>query len=143
MTRSLSRNIIVRMVGFALGMLLLLVGVGTTTAAAENVGSPSPVSSQKERPNAGERALVSCGYYSGTATTKRGDTGNRVREVQCLLIFWGYNPGSVDGVFGANTERAVREFQEDTFVFCARQLLIDGIVGVNTWRALRAPDGCP
>lgn len=137
-----SRNTIIRILGVTLGAFLLLTGAGTAAAAVGNEASTPTANSQKERPNAGQKA-VSCGFYSGTATTRRGDTGNRVREVQCLLQFWGYNPGPVDGEFGGNTESAVIAFQEDTFIFCEDQLLIDGIVGTNTWRALRAPDGCP
>jgi murein L,D-transpeptidase YcbB/YkuD len=46
------------------------------------------------------------------------------------------DPGlAVDGVFGANTETAVRDFQEGA------GLVVDGIVGPATWAAL--PDGSP
>jgi peptidoglycan hydrolase-like protein with peptidoglycan-binding domain len=41
----------------------------------------------------------------------------------------------VDGVFGAETEKAVKEFQE------GEGLTVDGIVGPVTWNAL--PDGGP
>ena len=36
----------------------------------------------------------------------------------------------VDGVFGKNTENAVRAAQK------AHNLAVDGIVGKNTWRAI-------
>lgn len=74
-----------------------------------------------------------CGYYSGSATVRRGSTGNAVREVQCILNRWaGTNPLAVDGIFGPNTEAWVRVFQER----CS--LAVDGIVGPNTWACLRS-----
>jgi len=90
--------------------------------------------------------MVSCGYYSGTTETVRGNTGNRVREVQCLLLYWGYSvgPSGVDGDFGPATESAVRRFQADTYGVCGPPGLVsDGRVGRHTWSALRAPNGCP
>jgi zinc D-Ala-D-Ala carboxypeptidase len=61
----------------------------------------------------------------------RGDTGNYVREVQCLLN-WAVNPGtyhliSVDGEFGPDTEGKVKQFQR-----CAGGLAVDGRVGSQT-----------
>ena len=56
-------------------------------------------------------------------TIRRGSTGNPVRRAQKRLTLGGYDTGGVDGVFGANTEAAVRRFQGD------RALTVDGIVG--------------
>lgn len=42
---------------------------------------------------------------------------------------------AVDGIFGANTQRAVRDFQR------SRSLKVDGIVGPKTWAALEAEAG--
>jgi spore germination protein YaaH len=64
------------------------------------------------------------------ATLRRGARGPEVRELQQLLINWGYNPGPADGVFGIKTEQAVLQFQRD------RALSADGIVGPKTWQAL-------
>ncbi|MDD2234725.1 MAG: glycosyl hydrolase family 18 protein [Desulfitobacteriaceae bacterium] len=63
-------------------------------------------------------------------TLRRGARGPEVRELQQLLINWGYNPGPVDGIFGIRTEQAVRLFQRD------RGLAADGLVGPQTWPAL-------
>ncbi|MGW3499055.1 peptidoglycan-binding domain-containing protein [Streptomyces sp. NPDC001020] len=41
----------------------------------------------------------------------RGSVGGSVRELQCLLKYWGLNPGAIDGVFGSTTEMQVRRFQ--------------------------------
>ncbi len=61
---------------------------------------------------------------------RRGSTGTAVRYLQQKLFSYLYPVGSIDGIFGANTERAVREFQAE------HNLAVDGIVGPATWRAL-------
>jgi hypothetical protein len=82
--------------------------------------------------------------YSDTMTTntKRGQTGDRVREVQCLLtVFAGESgdrellPGGVDGIFGANTEDAVVHAQKKFFPRSSSEW--DGEVGSKTWPKLR------
>ena len=119
-------------------VLTLVAAFGVVAVAGPASAAPGQ---RGDRP-AVSVAAVFCGYYDGNATTRRGNVGNRVREIQCLLIFWGYNPGAIDGDFGPNTESAVRAFQADTFRFCDPPgLVVDGIVGPNTWRALR--NGCP
>ena len=66
------------------------------------------------------------------ATLQRGSKGSAVSELQTILNKNGYNL-SVDGDFGANTEAAVRDYQQKN------GLGVDGIVGVNTWGKL-APE---
>lgn len=63
-------------------------------------------------------------------TLRNGSRGPEVAELQRLLIAHGFNPGAVDGIFGNQTEAAVRAFQR------SRNLVVDGIVGVQTWTAL-------
>lgn len=68
---------------------------------------------------------------------KRGDKGDAVRAVQHILKY-GFAESEtlrlprlkVDGIFGFNTEQAVRAFQKD----CA--LKSDGIVGAHSWSYL-------
>ena len=43
----------------------------------------------------------------------------------------GFTTGGLDGIFGANTENAVRRYQT------SRGLAADGIIGCNTWRSLQ------
>ena len=57
-----------------------------------------------------------------------------VRKIQSLLTDLGYNPGSIDGVFGPKTETAVIAFQT------AKGLSVDGKVGPQTWAALNNSD---
>ena len=58
---------------------------------------------------------------------KRGSTGEAVRELQVALNALGYNTGAVDGQFGAQTESAVKHFQQD------RGITADAVVGPITW----------
>lgn len=59
-------------------------------------------------------------------TLKRGSKGADVRRWQLFLIGQGFEPGIVDGTFGAATERASIGFQ------AAHRLVADGIVGLKT-----------
>ena len=58
-----------------------------------------------------------------------GSQGDDVKELQKSLNKNGYNL-SVDGIFGANTQKAVRDYQKKN------KLAVDGIVGTNTWNVL-------
>ncbi|HEY9644806.1 MAG TPA: peptidoglycan-binding protein [Chroococcidiopsis sp.] len=64
------------------------------------------------------------------ALVQLGDNGTSVEAVQQALADAGFNPGGVDGVFGPQTDAAVREFQR------SNQLEPDGIVGSRTATAL-------
>lgn len=55
-----------------------------------------------------------------------------IKQIQSLLTYLGYNPGAVDGADGANTQAAVRRFQQ------AEGLGVDGIAGEATQAALLA-----
>jgi cell wall-associated NlpC family hydrolase len=65
-------------------------------------------------------------------TLRRGDTGDYVKLAQEELIQRGYDLGSygADGKFGAKTEAAVKQFQQDW------GLTVDGIIGQKTWAML-------
>ena len=64
------------------------------------------------------------------AALKRGSRGDEVVTLQKKLKQWGYYDGSVDGVFGAGTEKAVQYFQRKN------GLTADGVVGTKTAAAL-------
>jgi len=49
-----------------------------------------------------------------------------VRDIQTALNNKGFSPGSIDGIWGRNTIKAVRAFQS------ANGLTVDGIIGPNT-----------
>lgn len=61
----------------------------------------------------------------------RGMRGNAVFDLQTLLTSLGYGTAA-DGIFGGNTERAVKAFQS------GYRLAADGIVGPATYAALEA-----
>ncbi|NFD78806.1 peptidoglycan-binding protein, partial [Clostridium botulinum] len=42
---------------------------------------------------------------------KKGDRGSDVRKIQAVLQKIGYDVGPIDGIFGSNTEEAVKRFQ--------------------------------
>lgn len=91
------------------------------------------------RPRAGLRRLgavvavllvVLLPLAADAAVLKRGSRGDEVVTLQKKLKQWGYYDGSVDGVFGAGTEKAVQYFQRKN------GLTADGIVGTKTAAAL-------
>jgi peptidoglycan hydrolase-like protein with peptidoglycan-binding domain len=51
------------------------------------------------------------GYYRPNLS--RGATGAAVKEVQCQLRDFGYYKGGLDGIYGYQTEQAVKSFQKD------------------------------
>ena len=78
----------------------------------------------------------SAGGWPGTVL-RRGSTGSSVEQVQFWLSDLAQFDSSlvrvtVDGSYGAATERAVRAFQQK------QSLTADGVVGQRTWNALYA-----
>jgi peptidoglycan hydrolase-like protein with peptidoglycan-binding domain len=65
---------------------------------------------------------------------KRGSNDTAVRDLQEALKALGHDPGPVDGVFGAQTETAIKAFQQ------AREIPVDGVVGLVTWRNIDEAD---
>lgn len=71
----------------------------------------------------------------GQPTISPGATGDVVRRLQRALHRTPDLGLVVDGIFGPNTEQAVKDFQ------AGAGLTVDGIVGPHTWNTL--PDGAP
>ena len=67
----------------------------------------------------------------GARPMSHGDRGWDVAELQFLLRSRGFGQGGLDGVFGPNTDLAVRAFQR------AADIGVDSVAGQATLRALR------
>lgn len=67
-----------------------------------------------------------------TGVLQVGSEGEGVRQVQRALKEINFNPGAIDGIYGANTQDAVRRFQS---MYAA--LSTDGIYGPNTRKFIR------
>ena len=67
----------------------------------------------------------------GYPIIRHGSRGNYVCIAQDNLNTLGYTTGGLDGIFGPQTFRAVRNYQQ------SRGLAVDGIIGCNTWRSLQ------
>lgn len=71
-------------------------------------------------------------------TLRRGSRGEQVKLLQEALNETPAGAGmdlKADGIFGAETEKAVRQFQAD------HGLTVDGVVGKKTWKALGITPG--
>ncbi len=64
------------------------------------------------------------------ALSKYGSRGEEVRQIQTKLKRWGYYNGNIDGIYGSQTQKAVRWFQSKN------GLTVDGIAGKNTLNAM-------
>ncbi len=94
---------------------------GGGTAAPPAGGSKAPKGSKVK---AKRKAAGKGGPAAGAVVVKRGDRGDAVRKVQAALDI------AVDGAFGAQTEAAVKDFQQ------RKGLTADGVVGPKTRDAL-------
>ena len=72
---------------------------------------------------------MTTGTISPFPLVRKGDQQHPVKTLQHLLRARGHSV-AVDGIFGPNTDAAVRAFQQQ------KGLAVDGIVGPNTWSAL-------
>lgn len=96
-------------------------------------GIPAGLYSTEELRKAG----VDVDENRNVPTLRRGAKGELVQKLQAFLLGAGYgnlladdNGNPVDGIFGAKTEAAVKEFQR------SNGLAVDGIVGPKTWAAM-------
>ena len=95
---------------------------GTSGNSGSNSGSNSGGSSGSNSGNSSNNS---------SSTLKRGSKGNEVKKLQKRLNELGYGL-TVDGDFGANTENAVKDFQNKN------GLSVDGVVGSKTWAKLNS-----
>lgn len=74
--------------------------------------------------------LIGISRYSVQALSKYGSRGSEVRQIQTKLKNWGYYKGNVDGIYGSQTQSAVKAFQKKN------GLKVDGIAGSKTLAAM-------
>ena len=99
-------------------------------AAALAISVPtSIIASAKTQEGLADQTAIQTSFVP-VAVLKNGSRGSEVKEVQRRLKLWGYYNGSVDGVFGAGTKKAVVAFQKKN------GLTADGVVGKATYKAL-------
>lgn len=75
-------------------------------------------------------SLITAFPRTKAAVYSWGSSGEMVTKIQTNLKKWGYYTGNVDGVFGTQTSKAVRRFQQKN------GLKVDGVVGSQTLAAL-------
>lgn len=107
-----------------------------TGTDADGSGLIDPDESSYE-PTAPAPAWRRCSRYvvASAYPLNRCDKGPAVRVAQLFLAEL-YAPLTIDGLFGPNTEAAVRNYQTEF------GLTVDGLVGPRTWRALTAGFTC-
>lgn len=79
--------------------------------------------------------LLLCTFGNASALSKMGSRGSEVRNIQSRLKNWGYYSGSVDGIYGTATKKAVIKFQKK------HGLKADGVAGKATLEKIGLPTG--
>ena len=74
-------------------------------------------------------------YESSQVLSRLGSRGEEVRKIQQKLKNWGYYSGGVDGIYGTQTQNAVKSFQRKN------GLTADGIAGKDTLNAMGISSG--
>jgi zinc D-Ala-D-Ala carboxypeptidase len=119
----------------AIAAALLAVPVGMAGAAQASATSTTTKTTTTSR----AAAIRDCINVTNREVG-RGDSGNYVKEVQCLLN-WAirpatYHPIAEDGEFGADTEGKVYKFQRCYNAKPGADIGVDGRVGPQTWPKL-------
>ena len=96
---------------------------GASTQAALSAAAAPSAPSQPETPDTNTET---------TTILQKGDKSDAVRAMQEKLIALGYLTGKADGIFGNDTQAAVKAFQKD------QGITSDGIAGASTLAALSA-----
>lgn len=104
-------------------------GAGESTGAAADTGSVATVETQETTP-AGTAAEAFQIKVPSSAPISSTSPPKRIRQLQTALAMLGYEVGEPDGVYGAQTEKAVIAFQKK------KKLEADGLVGPQTARAI-------
>jgi len=100
----------------------------TPTPSVSPTSTPTTPSPASTSPAAGNSLKQ---YSASSAPSLRvGSQGQAVRDVQTFLKEVGVYLGPIDGIYGVQTESAVKSFQE------SKNLTSDGVVGPQTWAVM-------
>lgn len=76
------------------------------------------------------KSSVPVSAVHSSSVLKKGMKGVEVKRLQQVLTNKGYDTKGIDGIFGSDTEAAVKKFQK------TKKLKVDGVVGPATKKAL-------
>ena len=113
--------------GIALALLLIGLALGGVFSGTGKKKANAPLTTESAPTTALTQPQT---VPVPAATLKLGDHGNAVKQLQRALTSLGYTTGTIDGVFGPSTERALVAFQT------AHHLSPDGVLGPATHAAL-------
>jgi peptidoglycan hydrolase-like protein with peptidoglycan-binding domain len=108
-------------------------------AAAVLALSTAACSNMPWEHNKGASGSAASGQQTGAAASSTASAEqtalapDMVRDIQRRLASRGYNAGAADGVFGAETQQALRSFQKD------QNLRASGQIDQQTLAALQVP----
>lgn len=110
---------------------------GTVTAPAAFAGTATAQAYTCHYSESGYNGYA--GHYSGMTVipSSTGMSSSGI-EAQCLLKKVGFDPGTIDGVFGSKSKSATKAFQayvNDRSGYTV--MTVDGVVGSVTWSNLR------
>lgn len=106
---------------------LAVIGIGSYYFLfGKGNASPVPVTPEPRPNQDAPRVAVQSTFM------RFGSRGNDVLNLQRVLSYLGYVVGPLDGIYGEQTQNAVRNFQRD------EGLIPDGIAGEQTYNALDA-----
>jgi hypothetical protein len=117
------------LVGIALAVLLIGLALGGVFSGGSNKSANNNPPTTPTTPTT-TRSQTPAIPLLPAATVKLGDHGNALKELQRALRSLGYTAGTIDGVFGASTQKALIAFQT------AHHLTPDGVLGPATRAAL-------
>ena len=70
-------------------------------------------------------------YYSSIGKPLKNTSAANIARLQADLKYLGYDPGPINGVYGAQTKRSIERFQKDHGIYT------DGVAGPLTESSLR------
>ncbi|BAZ10927.1 putative N-acetylmuramoyl-L-alanine amidase [Calothrix sp. NIES-4071] len=109
------------------GITLTLFNTTATKASAHLPATQINITQQYTATKAETKQSRSNRQYQ---TLRRKNQGLEVEYLQLRLREWGYFKQGITGIFGADTENAVKRFQQDADIFPS------GIVDAQTWNAI-------